>query len=277
MTVQRHRRSVPIGTVIVLAIGSLVSAAPMLMVAINSLRPNSDIITRPSGLPTSLYVQNYINAWAEASLGQYLVNSLIVTICALVLALAMCMPAAYALGRWAFPGRSVIQLAFLLGLMVTLKIGILPITQMFTQWHLLDTLAGLVLLYAVQATPMTILILSTFYRQLPMSLEEAALIDGAGHGRIFLQVMTPLIRPAVVTSVVLAIGPIWNDFFMPLVLMRTPTKFTIPVGITNFFTTYTADQGLLYAGVIIAIAPVTVFFIFAMRQVVSGLTAGMER
>lgn len=271
------KRRQRVGVYVVLVVATVLSALPNLLVLVGSLRPNSDIVANPTGLPTSLYLGNYVRAWEEGSIGTYFVNSLIVTAVSLALALVLFLPAAYALGRWQFRGAALVQALFLLGLMVPLKIGILPLVQMYNQWGLVDNLAGLVLVYTAQSAPLMVLILSTFYRQLPDSLEDAAMIDGASPFQTFLRVMTPLMKPAIAASVILSVGPIWNDFFMPLVLIRSDHNFTIPVGISSFFAEYTTDRGMLFAGIVIAVTPVVVFFALAMRQIVSGLTAGIEK
>jgi len=266
-----------IGIYVVLIVAAVLSALPNLLVLIGSLRPNADIIANPTGVPTSLYFGNYVRAWEEGSIGTYFVNSLGVSAASLALALALFLPASYAIGRWRFKGAGVVLALFLLGLMVPLKIGIIPLVQMYDQWGLIDNPVGLVLIYTAQAGPLMVLILSTFYRQLPDSIEEAALIDGASPFQTFLRVMTPLMKPAIASAVILSIGPIWNDFFMPLVLIRSDANFTIPVGISSFFGEYGADRGMLFAGIVIAVAPVVFFFVLAMRQIVGGLTAGIEK
>lgn len=273
----RTDRRMRVGMVVVLSFVSFVSLFPILAVFLSSLRSDADIAKNPIGLPVPPTIDNYVSAWADASIGAYFLNSVIVTIGALALSTVVALPAAYAVGRWSFTGRGLISAVFLLGLMVPLKIGILPLNQMLDAFGLIDSLLGLVLVYAVSCIPMSILVLSTFYRQLPESLEEAATIDGAGPGRVFLTIMTPLIRPALAAVLVLNVGPVWNDFFMPLILLRSDSMFTIPVGITSFFGEYTAQRGLLYAGIVIAIVPVVVFFALAMKQIVGGLTAGIEK
>ncbi|MGC4152845.1 MAG: carbohydrate ABC transporter permease [Propionicimonas sp.] len=266
-----------LGVYLVLSVVTLFSALPNLLVLIGSLRPNREIVSSPTGLPTSLYLGNYVRAWEEGSIGSYFINSTLITVASLGLALVLFLPAAYALGRWRFRFAGIVTSLFLLGLMIPLKIGILPLVQLYDRWGLIDSLGGLVLIYTAQAAPLMVLILSTFYRQLPDSLEDAAMIDGASPFQTFLSIMTPLMKPAIAASIILSVGPIWNDFFMPLVLIRSDANFTIPVGISTFFGEYTADRGMLYAGIVIAVAPVVVFFSLAMRQIVSGLTAGIEK
>lgn len=274
---RRSKRRLNLPVFLVLCLVSVFSAAPMLLVLVGSFRPNADIIRNPIGFPSSIYVENYVAAWQQASMSTYFINSLLVTVCSLALTFILYTPAAYALARWRFRGSGIVQALFLLGMMVSLRIGILPLTSMYDSAGLIDNLFGLILIYTAQAAPLTIIILSTFFRQLPSELEEAALLDGASHPRIFSSVMLPLIRPALATALVLNIGPVWNDFFMPLVMLRSSSKYVIPVGISTFFGEYAADKGLLYAGIVIAVAPVVLLFSLAMKHVVSGLTAGIGK
>lgn len=260
-----------------LVVGTLLSLAPMLVVLVNSFRTNAEIIRDPLGLPTTVDLSNYTRAWSDASLGKFFVNSTIVTLGSLALGLVVALPLAYALGRWTFRGRALVGVLFLAGLMVPLKIGVVPLADLYNRTGLMDTLLGLVLIYAASGLPLAVLILSAFYSQLPDELEDAALVDGAGHWTLFGRIMTPLVRPAIAAVLVLNIGPAWNDFFMPLILLRTLDRYTLPVGITTFFGEYATDRGLLFASIVIVIIPVTIFFALAMKHVVRGLTAGIGK
>lgn len=266
-----------LGVYVVLVFAALISAGPLLIVLVNSLRTNAEITTQPLGWPSAAGLGNYARAWEQASVGAYLFNSLIVTLGAMALALAVGLPAAYAIGRWSFPGKWVVTVIFLSGLMVPLRIGVLPLYHLFQGMGLADTLLGLILIYAVSALPMTILILSVFYRALPDTLEDAAMVDGAGYGTVFLRIYTPLVVPAIATAVVLSIGPAWNDFFFPLIMQRDPQWFTLPVGISTFFGEFSVDRGLLFAGLVLAAAPLAIVFALCMKYVVGGLTAGMGK
>lgn len=262
---------------VALIIGALASLSPILIVLVNSFRPNSEIVRDPLGVPATLDFSNYVNAWFSASLGTYFLNSVIVTAGALALCLVLALPVGYAIGRWTFAARTFLGVLFLAGLMVPLRIGVVPLARLYERLGLNDSLFGLILIYAAIGLPMAVLILSAFYAQLPDSLEDAALVDGAGHGILFLRIMTPLVRPAIAAVLVLNVGPAWNDFFMPLIFLRSFDSYTIPVGITTFFTEHSADRGLLFAGIIIAILPVAIFFSLAMKHVVRGLTAGIGK
>ncbi len=127
--------------------------------------------------------------------------------------------------------------------MVPAKLGLLPIYYMFQAGGLVDTHLGLILLYAASGIPFTMFVLMGFMRGLPVELEEAARLDGANDGRIFWSVILPLVRPALAVVTIFQFAPTWNDFFYPLVLLRDTDKYTIPVGLTQFFGEYSADRG----------------------------------
>ncbi|MGP5268561.1 carbohydrate ABC transporter permease [Brachybacterium alimentarium] len=259
------------------ALCALLSALPLLLLLLNSFRNNQDILADPLGLPTSPTIANYTSAWQEAGIGRYLANSVLVSAAALILGIGLSLPIAYALARWRFKGRSLISVLFVIGLMVSLRIGVLPLFHLYEAFGLIDSRTGLVLIYAAMGMPMAVLLLSSFYGGLPDTLGEAAKIDGASEFRIFARVYTPLVRPAIATVVILNIAPVWNDFFFPLIMMRSDERFTLPVGISTFFNEFSVDRGLLYAGLVLAVAPLAVVFAFSMKQVVGGLTAGTEK
>ncbi|WP_117210385.1 carbohydrate ABC transporter permease [Allorhizocola rhizosphaerae] len=254
-----------------------VAAGPLLLVVLGSLRPNQDLLRDPLGLPQRPTLANYERAWQSASLSTYLWNSVLITAAAVALCTTVSLMAAYPLARWHFRGRAMLAAYFLSGLMLPIKLGILPIFYMFQSMSLIDSRLGLILLYAASGIPFSVFVLMAFLRGLPRDVEEAARIDGADELRLFRSVITPLARPAIATVAVFQIAPAWNDFFFPLVLLRSTDKYTIPVGLSRFFGEHAADRGALYAGLVLAVLPLVVVFVIASRQIVAGLTAGIGR
>jgi raffinose/stachyose/melibiose transport system permease protein len=116
-----------------------------------------------------------------------------------------------------------------------------------------------------------------FFRQLPEELEEASVIDGAGAFRRFWYIMVPLVRPAIAAIAIFRFVPVWNDFLYPLVLLRSNSHYTLPVGLASFFGQYQTDWSLLFAGLVIATIPLIALFLLASKQVIAGLTAGMGK
>ena len=254
-----------------------VAIVPMVLMVIDSLRPNSHVLSDPLGLPTSPSLHSYATAWNQASFASYVRNSALVTIGAVALDVCVSLPAAYALGRFQFRGSGVLSAYFLSGLMLPIRLGIIPIFYLLGNLGMVDSRLGLVLVYGASGIPFSIFILAAFFRGLPREIEEAARLDGAGDFRIFRQVMMPLVKPAIATVVVFRFVPLWNDFFFPLVLLRTTDKYTLPVGLTQFFGEFQTNWSALFAGLVIATVPLIVVFLVATKQIVEGLTAGMNK
>ncbi|MEH1014355.1 carbohydrate ABC transporter permease [Micromonospora sp. CPCC 206060] len=274
---RQRSRSHSIGSQLILWAYAGIAFGPLLLVLIGSLRPNADILRAPVGLPSSFDVSNYTRAWETASISTYFINSLVVTVASVALCVAVSAMAAYALSRWRFRGRALLAAFFLSGLMIPAKLGLLPVFYMFQSMGLIDSRIGLVLLYAAGGIPFSVFVIMGFMRAFPGELEEAARIDGAHEGRLFVSIVLPLMRPALAVVTVFQFAPTWNDFFYPLVLMRSGEKYTIPVGLTRFFGEFAADRGTLFAGLVIALIPLAVVFALATKQIIAGLTAGMSR
>jgi len=250
---------------------------PLLLVISNALRPTREIFRNPIGLPTSPSLDSFVKAWEEASFNVYFFNSLVITVAAVVLATAVSALAGYMLGRYKFTGSRFLTAYFLAGLMLPFRLAIVPLFLLLNDMGLIDNRLGLILVYAATGIPFSIFILSSFFRQLPQELSEAARIDGAGEFTIFGRIMLPLVRSALATVVVFQFVPLWNDFFFPLVLLRSTDKWTLPVGMTRFFGEFQADWSTLFAGLIITTLPLIVIFLVATKQIIAGLTAGIGK
>ncbi len=251
--------------------------APLALIVLNSMRPSREIFRDPVGLPTSINFDSYFTAWSEASFSQYFFNSLFVTLAAVTLATATAVLAAYVLGRYQFRGSSFLAIYFLSGLLLPFRLAIMPLFLLLQSLGLVDSRFGLILVYAATGVPFSVFILSAYFRQLPGELSEAARIDGAGEFTIFGRVMLPLVRPALATVAVFQFVPLWNDFFFPLVLLRSSDKWTLPVGMTRFFGEFQTDWSTLFAGILITTLPLVILFLIATKQIIAGLTAGIGK
>jgi len=250
---------------------------PLLLVISNALRPTREIFKNPVGLPTSPSFDSFVKAWEQASFNVYFLNSLLITVSSVLLATAVSAMAAYILGRYKFRGSAFLSAYFLAGLMLPFRLAIVPLFLMLNKLGLIDNRLGLILVYAATGIPFSIFILSAFFRQLPRELSEAARIDGANEFVIFGRIMLPLVRPALATVIVFQFVPLWNDFFFPLVLLRSTDKWTLPVGMTRFFGEFQADWSTLFAGLIITTLPLIIIFLLATKQIIAGLTAGIGK
>ncbi|MGF2950370.1 carbohydrate ABC transporter permease [Microbacterium alcoholitolerans] len=251
--------------------------SPLLLMVLNSLRTTQDMAQRPLGLPLPPNFDSYVRAWVTASFETYFLNSIVVTVCSVLLSTGVSLMAAYAFARTSSKALKTLEGVFLSGLMLPVYLAILPLFYMLDAARMTSNLLSLILIYGALGIPFSTFVLASFFRQLPIELDEAARLDGAGPFQTFWRIHLPLVRPAIATVVVFRFVPVWNDFFYPLILIRDQTKYTLPVGITRFFGEYQTDWATLFAGLTLATIPLVVLFLVATKQIVSGLTAGMSK
>ncbi len=257
-----------------LAANALLVLLPIGFMVLSSLKATREIFQRPFALPVVPRWQNYAEVWGAAHFAVYFRNSLIVTVASMALILVTGTLAAYALGRYRFRGNDLIFLFFLSGIMVPIRLAIIPLFIMMRDLRLLDTVWSLILVYAASGLPSAIFILTGFFRTLPPELDNAARIDGAGELGILITVLLPLVRPALAIVTVYNIIPIWNDFFFPLVFIHQDRLKTLPLGLTVFFGEFQTNWALLFAGLTLAAAPVLALYVVMSQQFIKGLTAG---
>jgi len=248
---------------------------PLLIMVASSLKTTGEIFANPLSLiPQSIRLSNYADAWNQANFGTYFRNSIFVGVVSVLLILFFGSMAAYVLARFSFPGNRVIYLLFLAGFMIPVRLAIVPLFIMMRDLRLLDTLWSLILVYIASGMPFTIFLLVNFFRHIPRDLEDAAVLDGAGPFQVYYQIMLPLVRPALATVGLFHFLNVWNDFFFPLIFIRSENLRTVPLGVSTFFGEYTNDWALLFAALSISIVPVIIVYLLASKQFIAGLTSG---
>lgn len=257
-----------------LGINAVVILYPIIMMVLSGFKTNSEIFGEPFSLPKSFSFDNFLVIWNTTDVPRYLVNSTIVTGLSIILLLTMGSMAAYALSRYKFKGNILIYLFFLSGLMLPLRLAIIPLFIQLKYLGLVDSLLGLVCIYTAMSLPATVFILTGFLKTLPSELEDSARMDGASEFRIMVQIMVPLISPALVIAGIYNAVPIWNDFFFPLIFIQSPEWKTLAQGLTTFFGEYSINYGVLYAGLTLAALPVVTIFILQSKRFIAGMTAG---
>jgi raffinose/stachyose/melibiose transport system permease protein len=272
----RSSRRGAIASTALLWLYALAALAPLIIMALGSLRTEQQLADSPIGFPLHPAFENYAKAWSEGGFSRYFINSIVVTVSSVVLGTGVAVLAAYPLARYRFRGRGLLTAFFLAGLMLPIRLGVVPVFYLLNSIGLIDSRIGLICVYAASGVPFGIFVLTAFFRALPMELEEAARIDGAGELRIFAQIMVPLVRPALTTVALFQFIPLWNDFFFPLVLLEDD-KYTLPVGLTRFVAEFEAAHAQLYAGLVITTIPLVLLFLLATKQIIAGLTAGMTK
>jgi len=252
---------------------ALLCVAPIVVIFATSLRQQVDIFSAPLNFIFTPTLENYRAVLGEDNFDRYLVNSLFVGLVSTLLTLALGCMAAYGLARFRFKGRTSIAYTTLLLRTVPLAVLAVPVFLIWTEWKLVNSLWGLVLLYVAVNLPFTIWLLYGFVLQVPVELEEAAAIDGCGPVRVFTKVLLPLMAPGLAAASIFTFRIAWNEFILALVLTDRHTR-TLPVAASLFITDIGVDWGRVMAmGSLIAIPPL-IFTFVAARQIITGLTAG---
>jgi multiple sugar transport system permease protein len=256
-----------------LVILALLCLAPILVIFATSLRQQVQIFSEPLNFIFVPTLENYRAVLQEDKLEVYLGNSLFVGVVSTVVTLVIGCMAAYGLARFRFAGRTALAYTTLLLRTVPLAVLAIPVFVIWSQWNLINSLWGLVLLYVAVNLPFTIWLLYGFVLQVPVELEEAAAMDGSGPLRVFTSVFLPLMAPGLAAASIFTFRIAWNEFILALVLTDRHTR-TLPVAASLFITDMGVDWGKVMAmGSLIAIPPL-IFTFIAARQIIGGLTAG---
>ncbi|MEA4861576.1 L-arabinose transport system permease protein AraQ [bioreactor metagenome] len=254
----------------------LIWVFPLLWMLITSLKVEEEVITRTfSFWPANPTLENYIKAFTSTYIVNWMGNSFIVSLMAMLITLVIDAPIAYAFAKIRFKGRNILFWAVMGGMMVPFQVLIVPLYLQFNSFGLINTLAAAYLPRI--ALPIGIFILKQFYEGIPSDLEEAAFIDGASRYRIFARIILPLGQSAMATVIILSFINAWNDFLWPLIVINDTIKYTITVGIANFQGTHGTQYSLIMAGAAVASIPQIFFYIFFRKKIIAGIaTSGMK-
>ncbi len=256
---------------VLLIIGAIIMVVPFLWMVITSLETTAQAFSiPPSFIPNPFQWANYPQSFSALPFDLAYINSAIVAVTVTVFQLVTCSMAAYAFARIRFPGREIIFFVFLATMMIPFQLTIIPIFLTMKAFGLLDTLLSLILPPALFSA-FGVFLLRQFILGLPLELEEAAIMDGANRWTIFWRIIMPLIRaPLAALGIFTFIGQ-WNDFFRPLIMLNTPSNFTVPLMLNQFRGQYATEWTLVMAGSVIAILPLLVVYILAQRHIIAGI------
>jgi len=256
---------------LILIIGAIIMVVPFVWMVLTSLMTTAQAFAvPPSFIPNPLMWVNYPESFNALPFNLAYMNSAIVALSVTVFQLITCAMAAYAFARIQFPGREIIFFVFLATMMIPFQLTIIPIFLTMKQIGLLDTLLSLILPPALFSA-FGVFLLRQFILGLPIELEEAAIVDGANRWTIFWQMILPLLRaPLAALGIFTFIGQ-WNDFFRPLIMLNTPSNFTVPLMLNQFRGQYATQWTLVMAGSVIAVLPLLIVYILAQRHIIRGI------
>ena len=262
---------------------------PVAWVFMASVKQNSEFYGNPWTLPASFYWQNFVDAWNAASMGSYMLNSVIVTALSLALLLVVALPAAYCLSRFQFKGSKLLNIAFMAGLFINVNYIVVPIFLMLRDWEswmqylfglnniFMNNLFTLAVVYAATALPFTIYLLSGYFATLPYAYEEAAYIDGAGYATTMVRIIFPMAQPSILTIILFNFLSFWNEYIISMTLMSSATgQKTLPVGLLNLMqaSQSKAEFGRLYAGLVLVMLPTLILYMCVQKKLTQGMTVG---
>jgi raffinose/stachyose/melibiose transport system permease protein len=247
---------------------------PLALMLVNSLRTNFEILSSPLGLPEAPNFGIYQQVWAEARLGRALLNSCFVAAGTVVIVCAVATPAAWVIARHRVSGWLVISLYFLATTTVPVQMFIFPLYFLFAKLGLINNHFALMLVYAAIYTPFSLFLLRTYIVSIPIELEEAARIDGAGMFQIFARVIFPLTSPGLLTVALIVSLNTWNEFLIAITFLQTDTAATATARFYQLSGRYGNDWPQMMAIATLIAAPTIVFFVLLQRRFIEGISSG---
>ena len=262
---------------VVLCLIALVTIFPFVWVISTSFKGPTDVIysVPPQLIPQNPTFANYIRVWNQLPMGNFFLNSILVTVSTVVFNVLFTALAAYPFAKMKFPGRDVIFYLLLATFIVPPQLTYIPSFVLAVNvFHYYDTIFALI--FPSLATVFNIFLLRQAFRTVPDDLIDAGRIDGASEFRIWWSILLPVVRPALATVAIITFVAQWNDFFWPSLMLHTRTNMTLQVGLANLQGMFTSDSRGVAAGVVMAIIPILIIFVVLQKQFVRGLTGAVK-
>ena len=270
---KRLRQIERLGTHLILIVFALIVVYPVVWMIFASAKNSGELLSNIWGFPREIEWANYREAWNQARMGRALFNSLLVSLSTVALVIAITAPAGYALAKFKLRFGTPILLVFVLTMQA--PVPLIPLYVLLVKLQLTDGYIGYILPMTAGGIPLAIFIFRAFFLTVPRELEEAAVVDGATRLGAFLRIVMPVSVPAVATVSILQFLGSWNEYFLALILIRSPELRTLPLTIQVFFYDWgRTDWGPIFAALTIGSLPMIVIYIVMQRRFVQGLTAG---
>ncbi|WP_436514245.1 carbohydrate ABC transporter permease [Clostridium thermobutyricum] len=256
----------------------------------SAFKHKSEFYGNPWALPEGLYFENFIKAFKDAHMGEYFINSLIITGLALIILLVVAIPAAYVLSRFTFKSSKFLNGLFAAGLFINVNYIVVPIFLLVLDGEkivreifsiaanvsvFLDSRIVVSLIYASTALPFTIYLLTSYLKSLPKAYEEAAYMDGASYLKTLIHVIIPMAKPSIITVILFNFLAFWNEYIIALTLLPNKAK-TLPLGLINLMQVQktATDYGAMYAGLVIVMIPTIILYMLVQKKLTEGMTVG---
>ena len=251
-----------------------VALFPILWVIVSSFKTNAEILSSGISLPSHFSFAGYTQALKISPILRYFFNSIVISSCATVLNALLLAMAAYVFARFHFRGKDLLYFVLSLSIVIPMTALLHPVYMVINAVGLANTKTGLALMYAALHLPVSLLILRSTFQAIPASLEEAAIVDGAGFVRTFFQIMLPVAKSGLTSAAVLTFLNSWNEFTFALILTSSQSVRTLPLSLSYFVSQFSFNYTALFAAITLAVIPSIAVFAMFQEQVVSSLMAG---
>ena len=257
---------------LLLALIVLLIVIPISIVVLGSFKTSAETLVPNLNLPERWMWSNYVYVYEKGKIGRALLNSVFLTTVVVLICLIISALCAFVLSRRKNRYTKAADMLFKMGMIAPMSV--IPTLLLMQKLHLSGTYLSAILLYTAINLPWAVFIYSNFMRALPRTLEEAAIIDGCGPFRLFMNIVFPLLKNVTVTNIVVIAMGVWNDFMIPIYFFTSSSKWTLPMSVYNFYGLYFRDWNYVFADLIITSLPMVLLYLFAQKYIVSGLMAG---
>ncbi|HEV7812909.1 MAG TPA: carbohydrate ABC transporter permease [Leifsonia sp.] len=258
-----------------LIVGALIMVFPFIWTLVTSVSPGASLTTTPKLIPDNPSLAPYAELFQRVPFGQVILNSVLIAVVSTVFQLVTSSMAAYVFARMPFRGRGAIFVLYLATLMIPFQVLIVPLFVEMKSLGLINTYVGAIL--PTIASAFGVFLLRQAISTVPYELDQAATLDGAGHFRVFFQIVLPLVRPALATLAVFGFLNTWNSFLWPLIILRDPAMQTLPVALSSLQGQFSTQWDVLMAGSVVSIIPMFALYVFAQKYIVQGVAgAGLK-
>ncbi len=274
MRTERVTRWVIAVPMMVLAIATIY---PMLYALNVSLKTRRDYVLDRLGITQTFNVQNFIDAWTQADMGRYFLNTIVITVVSVALLLVLSSMCGYALSHLTFRGSKIAFLVILSMMMIPFQVIMVPTIKVLSDIGLINTFPGLIAVYVAQFLPFTVYFMTAYYSGVPKELTEAGRVDGNGLFGVWWRIMVPVGRPALISMGILNALFVWNDILIALLIMQSPSNRTVMIGVSALRGQYPDNVPTYVAGVMLTVLPIVLVYLIFQRQITAGVTAGSTK
>lgn len=268
------KKTTKVITYITLIVMAAIVIYPLLWLLFAALKTQKELTFNTWGLPLHPQFKNFYIAWTRSGMGFFMRNSVVASALTVLLTIVSCVPIAFILSRFEFRFKRIIYFIIISGMMIPINSAIIPLYILANNFHMMNNLLALGLVYGAFRIPISVFILEGFMSTIPRELEECSHIDGCSIPKLFWHIIIPLSRDTIVTISILAVLSSWNELMVAMLLTSKQAVKTLPIGLMGFISEYASEYTQLCAGILIAIIPNIIFYIFAQEKIQKGMTAG---